>query len=177
MLIYGLKKIIFPNNYLFFHWISPSFMRRSVDLMISRWFHRIKWSVEKKEISSNRSGFVCFSPSVLPYPLFALSRKTFLRHSSLFISFKRFAAPPVFPFHLYPGLLRLAGSRYYPIAISLARLAFFRKTISLPPGRGNRPNADATGAQPAKIASTIPPGTYYVHLLHLQSETLPRWWN
>lgn len=54
--------------------------------------------------------------------------------------------------------------RPYPIAIFLARPSIFLRTVSLAPLQGNRPNADAAGAHPAKIAPLsrrpIRPGTY-----------------
>lgn len=80
----------------------------------------VRWG---KEISSNLLGFVCFSPSVLPYP-----------HS---ISISQNVLPPfLFPFYLFqalrwstdfPSFAYLLGPRaIVTIAISLARPTFFR---------------------------------------------------
>jgi len=98
--------------------------------------------------------------------------------SSLFISFERFADPFRFPlFYLLARSSRPAGSRYYPIAtlslslslsVSPAYPAFFRKTSLFRP---NRAIAQML-TRPAKIAPISP--SRYVHLLHLQSETLSR---
>lgn len=105
--------------------------------VISWCLHWIK-ADQRKEISFNRPDFVCFSPSVLLY-----SRSLYL--ADFFLSLSNASLVRRFPSFAY--LLRPADSRYYSIAISLARPAFFRKTISLPPEWGNRPNADAAGAK------------------------------
>lgn len=91
----------------------------------------------------------------------------------------RFADPSRFSlFHLsaHPRRSSQPVGSYYPLSRSLSlslslpleraharESSIFPKTISLPPGRGNRPNADAAGAQPAEISPTIP-GTYICYI-------------
>lgn len=97
-------------------------------------------------------------------PSFLLSRKTsFPLFLFSFLSapfpLERFAASPISLFHLFvlPGR-SLLSYRNLSCASSI-----FPKTISLPLGRGNRPNADAAGAQPVEIAVDYRarrPGTY-----------------
>lgn len=118
----------------------------------------------RKEISSNRPAFVCFSPSVLPYPhsLYLAKRPS---AAFLFISFKRSAGPPIFPLSSRP-----ASDHYYPIAIFLARSLLHFSRNRLAPAR--------TGQSPKcwrGQSSEIP--ARYVSLLHLQSKILARRWN
>lgn len=97
-----------------------------------------------KEISFNRPGFVCFSPSVLPYPHSLYLAKRSSAVSFLFLSLLSFAGPPIFP------LLPVSSAREQSL-LSYRNLSYtsniFPETISLLLGRGNRPNADAAGAQ------------------------------
>lgn len=77
-----------------------------------------------KEISPNLPGFVCFSPFVLPYPHSLYLTKCSSAVSFPFLSLS--SASLVHRFSLFRLPPRPAGNRYYPIAISLARPAFFR---------------------------------------------------
>jgi len=88
-----------------------------VNVTISWHLHWIKadW---RKEISFNRPDFVCFNPFVLLYP-----RSLYL--ADFFLSLSN--ASLVRRFSSFAYLLRAADSRYYSIAISLARPAFFQK--------------------------------------------------
>lgn len=95
-----------------------------------RCFHRIGAGRRGKEISSNRPGSVCFSPFVLPLALVLpiyrgeTSRRFFSPFYLRFSPTLRWS--PDFPLSSIRSS-RPAASRYYPVAISLARPAFFRK--------------------------------------------------
>lgn len=124
----------------------------SFDLGVARCFHQIGADRRGKEISSNRpSLFVLVRSYYLTLAL--LSRKTsFLLFLSsfypppFFLSLSNASPLPRFRSFIYPffpahGAIVTILSQ----SPSLSRVQQFPKTISLLPGRGNRPNADAAG--------------------------------
>jgi len=136
---------------------------------LSRRLHQIKASVEEKKLAlTDQISFVLARPYYLILYSLYLAKRSSAVTLPFFISFKRFAGPPILP------LLPTSSARGQSL-LSYRNLSctssIFLETISLLFGRGNRPNADAARAQRSPRLSS--PGTY-VFLLHLQSETLLR---
>lgn len=127
-----------------------------VNVAISWCFHWIK-ADRRKEISFNRPDFVCFIPFVLHYP-----RSLYL--ADFFLSLSNASLVRRFPSFAY--FLRAADSRYYSIAISLARPAFFRKLSRSRLDEAiaqmlTRPERSSAGGE---IAPVIRLGTYICYI-------------
>lgn len=95
---------------------------------------------ERKLALTDQLSFVLVRPYYLTL-IHSISQNVLPPRSFLSLS----SAPLVHRFSL--SHLDPASNHYYPIAISLARSSIFPEAISLPLERGNRPNADAAGAQ------------------------------
>lgn len=128
---------------------------------------------ERKLALTDHVSFVLVYPYYLTLVL-SISPNVLSPHLCSFYLFQTLRQSADFPLSpTSPFLLGARGQSLLSYRNLSCASSIFPKSISLPLGRGNRPNADAAGAQPAEIASAIPPGTS-VHRLHLQSETLPR---
>lgn len=171
----------FTKSLFFFLFTNALFL---VEVEASERFARLQWSDHPslypskpaKEINSNRTSFVSLircsnlSSSVprCPRGQFSFSSSFSPPPSTIFQRLFSNASPSVhrFPFPTLPSISSpfARAHRPYPIAIFLARPSIFLRTVSLAPLQGNRPNADAAGAHPAKIAPLsrrpIRPGTY-----------------